>query len=217
MLNIDLLEKLSENDTVKLLQCIGIKTKTFKKNSVILKKNSAIDYLGIILDGKAKIIKTSENFGNTIFEELKTNDIFGHNIVCCGMKKSPVEIITETGCEILFLPFEKVITPCEKLCSCHLQLIKNIMKMISMRNNILNQKTDLLGLKTTREKILAFLKQYDTGEGEFTIPYTRAQSAKFLCVDRSALSRELCKLRDNGVLKFDKNRFEFLKNSELNS
>jgi CRP-like cAMP-binding protein len=208
MLQIDLFENVSNNQVLELLKCFGIKTKTFKKNSFILKIGSKINFLGVMLAGEAVISKADSLGKNVILETLKINDIFGHNIVCLGVNKSPVDVIAQSDCEILFLPFEKVVTPCSKLCSYHLQLIKNVMKMISKRNSLLTDKIDILGQKTTREKILAMLQSYKIDNQPFSIPFSREQMAKFLCVDRSAMSRELCKMRDEGLLKFHKNYFE---------
>ncbi len=210
MLQIDLFENVQNNEVLELLKCIGIKTKVFKKSAYILKNGSKIDYLAVILGGNAVMSKTDSFGKQTILEELKMNDIFGHNIVCCGLDKSPVDVIAQNECEVLFLPFEKVVTPCQKLCSYHLQLIKNVMKMISKRNSLLNDKIDIIGQKTTRDKILALLETYRNGQRVFSIPYSREEMAKFLCVDRSAMSRELCKMRDEGILKFSKNHFEIM-------
>lgn len=210
MLQIDLFENVHNNEVLELLKCIGIKTKVFRKNAFILKAGSKIDYLAVILGGNAIMSKTDSFGKQTIIEELKMNDIFGHNIVCCGLDKSPVDVVAQNECEVLFLPFEKVVTPCEKLCPYHLQLIKNVMKMISKRNSLLNDKIDIIGQKTTRDKIMALLETYHNGQKVFSIPYSREEMAKFLCVDRSAMSRELCRMRDEGILKFSKNHFEIL-------
>ena len=210
MLQIDLFENVSNNEVLELLKCIGIKTKVFRKNAFILKSGSKIDYLAVILAGNAVMSKTDSFGKQTVIEKLKMNDIFGHNIVCCGLDKSPVDVVAENECEVLFLPFEKVVTPCEKLCPYHLQLIKNVMKMISKRNSLLNDKIDIIGQKTTRDKIMALLETYHNGQKVFSIPYSREEMAKFLCVDRSAMSRELCRMRDEGILKFSKNHFEIL-------
>lgn len=209
MLDIDLFENIEDNNILELLKCIGLKTKTFKKETFIIKSGSKIDFLGVILDGNAQILKKDILKKQNVIENLKVNDIFGHNIVCLGINKSPVDIVAKTKCEVLFIPFEKVMTPCEKLCKYHLQLIKNLMKMVSKKNSVLNDKLEIIEQKTTREKILALLENYKT-EGEFSIPYTREEMAKFLCVDRSAMSRELCKMRDEGILIFNKNRFKLL-------
>ncbi len=210
MLDIDLFEHIENNDILELLKCTGIKTRIFKKNSYIVKMSNKIDYLGVVLSGNALISKPNPFGQEIVIEKLKINDIFGHNIVCCGQNKSPVNIIAQDNCEILFLPFEKIVTPCEKLCPFHLQVIKNIMKMISKRNSVLNDKIDIIGQKSIRDKILALLNSYKNNEKQFSIPYSRKEMARFLCTDRSALSRELCKMRDEGILKFNKNIFEFL-------
>ncbi len=210
MLDVDLFENIENNNVVELLQCIGIETKAFKKGAFILKTGSKIDFLGVLLSGNAICRKTDFSNNPVEIEKLKTNDIFGHNIVCCGLNKSPFDIIAENNCEILFIPFEKVVTPCNKLCSYHLQLIKNIMKMISKRNSILNNQIDIIGQRTIRQKILALLEVYKTDGKEFSIPYSREEMAKFLCVDRCALSRELSKMRDEGIIKFNRNNFELL-------
>ena len=210
MLDIDLFESIENNDILELLQCIGIKTKVYRKNSYIIRTSSKIDYLGVILSGNA-IVTKSDFAGNPVeIEKLKTNDIFGHNIVCCGINKSPVDIIAQTECEVLFLPFEKVVNPCQKLCPYHLQLIKNVMKMISKRNSLLNYQIDIIGQRSIRQKILAFLQAYNNGEKVITVPYSREEMAKYLCSDRSALSRELCRMRDEGIINFNKNNFEIL-------
>ena len=211
MLGIDLFENIRNNEVLELLKCIGIKTKVFKKDAIIVKQTGKIDFLGVILSGNATISKTDSMGNKTIVEELKMNDIFGHNIVCCGLDRSPVDIIADNECEVLFLPFVKVVTPCNKLCPYHLQLIKNVMKMISKRNSLLNDKIDIIGQKTTRDKILALLEAHRNGENIFSIPYSREEMAKFLHVDRSAMSRELCRMRDEGILRFHKNHFEILK------
>lgn len=208
MLQIDLFEHVENNQVLELLKCFGIKTKTYKQNSYVLKTGSRINFLGVMLSGTAIVTKNDVLGKSTVLEILKTNDIFGHNTVCFGLNKSPVDIIAQSECEILFLPFDKVVTPCAKLCPYHLQLIKNVMKMISKRNSLLTDKIDILGQKTTREKILALLYSYKKEDKPFTIPYSRAGMAEFLGVDRSAMSRELCKMRDEGLLKFYKNHFE---------
>ena len=76
MLEIDLFENIENNNVLELLKCIGIKTKTFKKNSFIIKKGSKIDFLGIILSGCAVILKNDNSNNQILLENLKINDIF---------------------------------------------------------------------------------------------------------------------------------------------
>lgn len=211
MLNIDLFENIENNNVLELLKCLSIKTKTYKKGAYIIKSGQKIDSLCIVLEGCVNQYKLNSKNESIIVDKYSVNDIFAHNIICLGRNVSPCDFIAEKSCEILFLPFEKIINPCSKLCSYHIQAIKNLMKMISKRNSMLNDKIDIIAQKTTREKILALLKTYENYGELFSIPYSREGMAKYLCVDRSALSRELSRMRDEGILKFRKNYFELIK------
>ena len=66
--------------------------------------------------------------------------------------------------------------------------------------------------RTTRAKLISYLSEEAKRQGSsaFTVPFNRQQLADYLCVDRSAMSNELCKMRDEGMIKFEKSRFELL-------
>lgn len=212
MLNIELFSGISEGDMLSLLKCLGINTKSYKKNAMIIPFETKITSIGIVLEGNIEVIKEDINGNKIIISKLSVNDIFAETIVCAGLEKSPVTVMATSKCEILFIPFEKVLSPCANTCSFHKQLIQNMLKVIAKKNILLNMQIDLLGKKTTREKLLTFLRtQMAIAKSKtFLIPYNRNELADFLCVDRSAMSRELCKMRDDGIIKFDKNHFEFL-------
>ncbi len=67
-------------------------------------------------------------------------------------------------------------------------------------------------MRTTREKLIAYLSDEAKKQksASFTIPFNRQQLADFLSVDRSAMSNELSKMRTEGLLEFEKNRFRLL-------
>ncbi len=213
MLNIELFSGIEESNMLSLLQCLGIETKKYKKNSIIIPFETKLTSIGIVLEGNVDVIKEDINGNRIIVAKLATNDIFGEAIVCAGIEKSPVTIVANSSCEILFLPFNKILTTCQKACPFHRQLVQNMLMIIAKKNIVLNSQIDLLGKKTTREKLLTYLRiaMKNSGSNIFSIPYNRNELADFLCVDRSAMSRELCKLRDDGIIKFNKNEFMIIK------
>ena len=81
-----------------------------------------------------------------------------------------------------------------------------------MKNIALTQKIQLTSKRTTRQKLLAYLsiEAKKAGSNNFRIKFNRQQLADYLSVERSSMSAELSKLRDDGVLKFYKNQFELL-------
>ena len=74
------------------------------------------------------------------------------------------------------------------------------------------QKLGHMSGRTTRAKLISYLSEEAKRQGSstFTVPFNRQQLADYLCVDRSAMSNELCKMRDEGMIKFEKSRFELL-------
>ncbi len=106
------------------------------------------------------------------------------------------------------MDYKKIITTCACACHFHARLIENMLRLIARKNLILNQKLEIVSKRTTREKLMCF---FDTQRGaakRFTIPFNREELARYLCVDRSAMSNELCKMRDEGLISFHKNTFE---------
>ena len=81
---------------------------------------------------------------------------------------------------------------------------------ISDKNRKLVQKLGHMSKRTTREKLISYLSEESKKQNSsnFTIPFNRQQLADFLSVDRSAMSNELCKMRDEGLIEFDKNYFK---------
>jgi CRP-like cAMP-binding protein len=83
---------------------------------------------------------------------------------------------------------------------------------ISEKNRKLVQKLGYMSRRTTREKLIAYLSEEAKRQNssEFSIPFNRQQLADFLSVDRSAMSNELCKMRDEGLLEFERSAFKLL-------
>jgi CRP-like cAMP-binding protein len=118
--------------------------------------------------------------------------------------------------EILWINYKKIISTCSAACLFHTSLIKNLIQNLAQKNILLMQKIECITKRTTREKLLAYLSAQvsHTIGNTIQIPFNRQELADYLSVDRSAMSSELGKLRDEGILRFNKNKFELLKTFE---
>lgn len=94
-------------------------------------------------------------------------------------------------------------------CRLHGRLVQNFLFVMASKNKMLAQKLEHMSRRTTREKLLSYLSEQSQRAGgpSFDISFNRQQLADFLSVDRSAMSNELCKMRDEGMLEFDRNHF----------
>lgn len=209
---IQLFQGISENELENMLKCLDANIKQFDKEDIIIMTGSEINSVGIVLSGNVKIIE--ENiFGNqSIIAEIGEGHIFAETFACAGIEKSPVTVIASSACKIMFISFQRIIKSCSSACTFHTRLIRNMLHMIASKNLMLKDKIELLSQRTTRDKLLNYLNSMVKRQKttKIVIPFNRNELADFLSVDRSAMSRELCKLRDEGVIEFNKNEFEIL-------
>lgn len=202
-----LFEGIAFEDFEKLLKCLSAKTRNYKKDEIILLAGNNVNFVGLILSGSVKIIKEDAHGNATILTKLLALELFGETFACAGVNHSPVTVQTAEDSEILFIDYKRSITSCTTACPFHTKLIENMLKLISKKNLLLNQKNEILSKRTTREKLLLFFDNQRGRAKKFTIPYNREELASHLCVDRSAMSRELCKMRDEGLIDFNKSKF----------
>jgi CRP/FNR family transcriptional regulator, dissimilatory nitrate respiration regulator len=209
---VELFENIAQNELEAILKCLNSSVKRYNKDEFILLHENIITSIGIILNGEVLITKEDFNGNRSITAILKPGEVFGEVLACAEFNKIPVTVIAATECEVMFVEFNRIITTCSSACSFHTRLIKNMLKLIANKNILLNNKIEILSKRSIREKLSAFLMfQINKIENKnFQIDFNRNELADFLSIDRSAMSRELCKMRDGGIIEFDKNKFKII-------
>ena len=120
------------------------------------------------------------------------------------------DVLAVEDSAVIFFDVKRIITVCSAACRFHSMVIQNLFFAISERNRELIQKLGFMSKRTTREKLLSYLSEEAKrhNSSEFNIPFNRQQLADYLSVDRSAMSNELSRMRNEGLLEFEKNRFK---------
>ena len=120
-----------------------------------------------------------------------------------------VDVVTAESSEVLFLNIKKIEGERKMLPSWYPKLLRNLLLMSSQKNLILTNRIFSISAKSVRGRLLTYLntQAVKSGSTRFSIPFTRQQMADYLNLDRSALSKELCRMRDEGLLDFHKNQF----------
>lgn len=207
-----LIDKINPSDLQAMFGCIGYHIVSFKKGETIALEEEHIKYVGIVLSGAVDMIKEDLWGNHTMLIRSHKNELFGESFACGDDTLSVVTFIASENSEIMFLPFKKVMHTCSHACVFHHQLIENMVRIIANKNRDLIRKIEVVSKKTLREKILAYLSIQAQANGTryFEIPLGRLELADYLCADRSALTRELAKMRDDGLIDYDKNCFRIL-------
>lgn len=207
-----LFRQIKKDELEAMLSCMSARVVKFKKDNFIFAEGETVDKVGVLMTGKLAIVREDEEGRRSIISEVSPPESFGEVFACSDAQKSMVSVIATQDSEVLFIDYKKIITACSSACAFHARLIQNMLGFLSDRVLFLHQKLDIVSKRRTRDKLMAFLVQQraKANSNEFLIPYNREELADFLFVDRSAMSAELCKMRDEGVIKFNKNRFEII-------
>lgn len=212
MKTVALFRGIGELELLPLLSCLSANRAHYEKGQTIFFSGDRIEQFGIVLSGQVQIVQDDYYGNRSILAEVSQGHLFGESFVYSEIKMLPVSVITSTESEVLFIDCHKLAAPCAKACDFHSRLIQNMLNIISMKNISLTQKIEFVSKRTTREKLLAYLsvEAKKAGSNHFSIPFNRQELADYLFVERSAMSAELSKLRDDGVLKYNKNKFELM-------
>ncbi|NLL04690.1 MAG: Crp/Fnr family transcriptional regulator [Clostridiaceae bacterium] len=207
--NSPLFAGIAETDLSSLLNCLSAKSATYAKDEYILSADNIIKDVGIVLSGSVNIIKEDFWGNRAILAKIHPGEMFGEAFAFSNVQKLPVSVVTCERSEILFVDFRKITNTCSSACVFHTALIANILKILAYKNIMLTQKLEHIVKRTTREKLLSYLSEQAIkhGTNSFYIPFNRQELADYLSVDRSAMSNELCKLRDERIIEFSKNHF----------
>lgn len=203
---------IEESDLESLLGCLSAREKAYDKGETVFLAGDPAVWVGVVLEGTAQVVR-DDVFGNrSILTKLSAGDLFGETFACAGTELLPVSVIAGTGCRAYLLDYRKIITSCPSSCAFHAQLVANMLWILARKNLLLNRKIEALSARSTRDKLMVYLLglAQEARSPSFEIPFNRQELADFLAVDRSALSRELGVMREEGLLRFYKSHFELL-------
>ena len=193
----------------QLLNCCDAKTARYPKDAFVWLAGEPALHIGIVKTGQVNIIREDVLGNRHIIGQIGPGQVFGETFACAGLTAYPVSVQMTEPAEIMLLVLQKVIHQCPAGCGFHAQLIQNLMQILAEKNLLLNQKISLLSYKHTRQKIAALLLFHlkSGTDTTVTLPFSREEMADYFGLNRSALSRELSKMRTDGLLSYHKNQF----------
>lgn len=199
-------------DMEGMLGCIGYYVREYQKGEIISFEAETIHHVGVVLSGSVDMIKEDVWGNRTMLLRSYTEDVFGETFACGEDSMSVVTFVAAEDSKVMFLSFCRVMHTCTHACVFHQTLIENMVRIIARKNLELMRKIEVVSKKTLREKILAYLsiQSQSQGSNRFEIPLGRVEWAEYLCADRSALTRELAKMKEEGLIEFQRNTFEIL-------
>lgn len=207
-----LLAGISEEDIAAMLSCLDAKLYHYQKGAYVLRQGEHLHHITVLVEG-ALHIQRDDYWGNrAIIQHVAVGEMFGEAYMAPESGALLNDVVAVEDSAVIFFDVQRIMTVCSSACRFHAMVVQNLFFAISEKNRRLVRKLGHISQRSTREKLISYLSEEARRQGsaDFTIPFNRQQLADFLSVDRSAMSNELCKMRDEGLLRFEKNRFTLL-------
>lgn len=204
-----LFQGVATDDLAAMLGCLQTELRTYAKGATVFQQGDRFSQIALVVEGRLHI-QSDDYWGNhTIIGELMPGELFGEAYVAPTSGPMLADVVAITESTVALFAARKLLTVCSNACPFHSLVVQNLFYVLSDKNRILMQKLGHLSKRTTRAKLTSYLtaQSVRAASASFTIPFNRQQLADYLSVDRSAMSAELSKMRDEGLLDFERDHF----------
>ncbi|MGC2873767.1 Crp/Fnr family transcriptional regulator [Ihubacter sp. mB4P-1] len=196
-----LFQGIAEQELAGLVREMAVTPVKYQKEEFLIRQGDTARGVGLVIEGRLHIVREDFLGNREILTEIPAGDIFDEVYAVLVGEPQSVAVIAATDSSVVFFPMEQILTnPC---------VMNNMMKVLARKNLFLTRKMAHLSRKTIREKLISYLSEERDRQGsmELELPFNRQQLADYLSVERSALSRELSRMQEAGMIRFHKNHF----------
>ncbi len=204
-----LFQNIEDENLLPMMGCLGATVHTYKKHEHIFSEGDAATKLGIVLSGEVQVVGNDYEGNRSLVANMEKAELFAENFACAEVDALPVDVVASEDSRVILMDVHRVTRSCGNACAFHSQIIFNLMKIVAQKNLVYHRKIEITSKRSTREKLMTYLS-YEArkhGKASFSIPYDRQELADYLEVERSGLSAEISKMRKEGILEAEKNRF----------
>ena len=195
-----------------LLRCLDPQIRKTGKGERILDSSNSLRSLCILIRGKGHEGMLDSEGRFCVLQDLTCGSVFG-NVYLYPLEGLLHTVISDSACETLFLSYDRVLALCERPCVYHMQFLKNLMGLEAERNKQLALHLSIVSRPTIRARLLSYLTylQAQSGGAQVEAPISLLRLAEYLHVDRSAMMREIRKMKEEGSMQSKGRQFRLLK------
>ena len=205
-----LFQDISYEEYRRMLICFQAVQRSFRPDDLIYDfSEPKNDSVGIMELGAAALIRIDEEGVSTVMEELGAGGVFGKTLAFVGSGHDSLEVVCRTPCDVLFINYPHILKRCENACMHHSLLVQNMLRLMSDKAQGLSMRIDVLSRRSIREKLLCYFRQMTeiSGEDSFTLPFSLSTLADYIATDRSAMMREIKRLKEEGIVSSNGRKF----------
>lgn len=198
-----------ESEIPELFQCLVPRERKFQKGEVIFRAGSTVKEIGLVESVSINIIVNLYWGSSIIFGHVGKGEVFAENYAAIPGKELICDVVACEETNVLFLNMQNMLTTCRKGCTFHNRILKNMFSISAKKNLDMSYHMMHTASKSLRKRLISYFSEQalEHGSSHFSIPFNRQQLADYLAVNRSAMSKELSKMQEEGLITYRKNKF----------
>lgn len=202
-----LFDGVSRQEYDAMMVCFKATVKPYRKGEEVPMPQGRV---GVVQEGKISLIKIDVNGVRTIFEQLRAGGVFG-DALGFARPDASLYLLAEEDCSVLYIDYEHIVKRCPNACKHHSTVVANLVKLMSEKTQALTEHLEILSRRTIREKLLAYfsMQAAKNRSAYFTLPFSQTSLADYVCVDRSAMVRELRRMHEEGLVEIERRNVKF--------
>ena len=197
-----ILEGITLEEQEQMRVCFGVREERFRAGETVYDFAEGRKYLGLIARGSAVIQRIGRQGSRTILEHLESGGVFGEMLMFENVAGDSITVVAETACRVWFMAADQVTKRCEKACAHHTQVVENMFQLVAEKATSLYERVEVLSRRSIRDKLMCYfsLMAAKNRSGEFSLPFSLSALADYISTDRSAMMRELKKMRQEELV-----------------
>ena len=196
---------MTEDEIETALHVLIAVERRYQKGEVVLRAGEPSERMGLVLSGGVTIESCDPWGKRTLLSHVGPGQLFAESYALLQNEPMQVDVCVSEDCRILFL------SPAGLQCTepWAAKATRNLLAITARKNLTLSLRSFHTAPKTVRERVTAYLntEALRRRKREFDIPFDRQQLADYLNLDRTALSKELGKMRADGLIEYRKSHF----------
>ena len=203
-----MLSELKKSDYVDAFEQLKISGRNYKPGETIFFEGDIIDKICIVKRGSVRSEKTYLNGEVHIVEIFEEGSMFGLAFAVSKSRISALDFVSNEDAEVVFVSMHSI-----RKSRFANEMNRTLTYMLADSSIKLSNKVEILAERGLRERVMVYLHilQTKAGSNTVTVRMSREQLAQFLCVNRSALSNELSKMKKEGIIDFKGPTFTLMK------
>ena len=194
----------SEAELEKVLICFQANERYYREKEFITTYNGQNNQVGLLISGAISLKHIHADGTLDILEYIQPRGIFGAVFTFFDHKEEFV-VVCEKDCRVLFIDKEHIIKRCPNACMHHSIIVENLFSIMSEKVLNLTEKVEILSHRSIREKLLCYFRiQSEKGKNtHFQLPFSFLTLSNYLCIDRSAMMREIKKMKEEDIIRVE--------------